>query len=170
MIRILARGRLALASLGLLLGTAPLTAQETGSIRGTITAADTKAPIYGARVSILNPERATTTDEKGAFTLRDLPAGTYDVIATGVGRQVSHNTVVVKGGAASPLDVALANGPLMLSGVTVSATRTPMELRQVAATINELTPEQVRTSPATTTQARQQAGGLAGQLRMTGNG
>jgi outer membrane receptor protein involved in Fe transport len=150
--RILARARIALASLGLLLAVAPMSAQETGSIKGVVTSADSRAAIFGARVSILNPERAATTDEKGTFTLRDLPAGTYDVIATGVGREVAHHTVTVKAGSIATLDVALKSGPLMLSGVTVSATRTPTEVRQVAATINELTPEQVRTSPATETQ------------------
>ena len=50
--------------------------------------------------------------------------------------------------AQSTLDVALAPGSLMLSAVMVSGTTAPIEASKVAATVNFLSPEQVRTSPA----------------------
>lgn len=130
----------------------PLAAQSRSKISGTVTAADGKAPIAGARVSIANPARQATTNEAGAYVLRDLPAGSYDVIAISVGFANTHATVQVAAGKDATLDVAMKSGSLMLSGVVVSATRVPTEGRQLAATVNTLTSEQVRTSPARETQ------------------
>lgn len=143
------RLRLAVAVCISFLAAPTSSAQDSGGIQGTVTSAESGSPIVGARLTILNPERAVSTDEKGRYTLRDLAAGAYDVIATGVGREVLHHRVTVRVGTMATLDVVLKSGPLMLSGITVSATRMPTESRQVAATINELTREQVRTSPAT---------------------
>jgi outer membrane receptor protein involved in Fe transport len=130
----------------------PAFAQDRGSVRGTVTAADGKAPITGARVAVINPARAATTDEKGAYVLRDLPAGAYDVTATAVGREPSHNAVTVKAGETLTLDISLKAGSLMLSSVVISTTNAPTEARKVAATVNLLTPEQVSTTPARETQ------------------
>src|SRR3954462_9779528 len=45
-------------------------AQATGRISGTVTAAETHAPIGNARVSVTTPQRVTLTDVRGSFTLR----------------------------------------------------------------------------------------------------
>ncbi|HEX4681401.1 MAG TPA: TonB-dependent receptor [Gemmatimonadaceae bacterium] len=123
-------------------------AQQTGRIIGTVIAADTRSPISHARVAITTPQRVALTDDRGAFTLRDLPAGTYKVYVSAIGRAPDSSTVSVSPGGAAGRDFALREGSLMLSTVIVSATRTPIEASQVAATVNVLTPEQVRQSPS----------------------
>jgi outer membrane receptor protein involved in Fe transport len=123
-------------------------AQATGRISGTVTAAETHAPIGNARVSVTTPQRVTLTDVRGSFTLRDLPPGTYRVYVSAIGRAADSSTVIVSGGGGAARDFTLKEGSLMLSTVIVSATRTPIEASQVAATVNVLTPEQVRQSPS----------------------
>jgi outer membrane receptor protein involved in Fe transport len=130
------------------LATTALHAQGSGSITGTVTAADTKAPITGARVAVDNPARVTGTDDAGRFVLRGLPDGSYDVSVSAMGRAPQRQRVTVSGGGVQTLDVALAPGSLMLSAVMVSGTTAPIEASKVAATVNFLSPEQVRTSPA----------------------
>lgn len=120
----------------------------SGAVQGTVTAADTHTPIAGARVSIRTPQRVAVTDAHGAYTLRALPAGTYVVRTTAIGRKADSSSVAVSAGRATTLDVSLAEGSLLLSSVVVSATRTPMEANKVASTVNVLTPEQVQQSPA----------------------
>jgi outer membrane receptor protein involved in Fe transport len=119
-----------------------------GDVRGTVTTAETHAPIAGARVSIRTPERVAITDARGTYVLRSLPAGAYVVRTTAIGRKADSSTVTVSAGRAATLDVSLAEGSLLLSSVVVSATRTPMEASKVASTVNVLTPEQVQQSPA----------------------
>ena len=76
------------------LGGSSLAAQ--GMIRGTVTRADTHSPISGASVSIASPQRVATTDPKGVYVLRDLPAGTYVVTTTAIGRAPDSGSVVVR--------------------------------------------------------------------------
>jgi outer membrane receptor protein involved in Fe transport len=131
-------------------------AQESnahGSVKGIVKAAETGAPVAGARISIARPERAVTSDYGGGYELRDLPVGSYDVVAYALGREPAHQTVTISGSQTATLDIALKAGSLMLSSVVVSATNSaPTEARNVAATVNVMTPQQVRQSPARETQ------------------
>ena len=122
-------------------------AQSEGSVRGTITSADHHA-ILGARVAIETPQRVSVTDAAGRFTLRDLTPGRYDVLITALGYKPLHRSVDVAAGQTATIDAQLTAGSLMLSSVIVTATRTPVEAAKVASTVNVLTPEHVRTSPA----------------------
>ena len=64
------------------------TAAKTGTarIRGHVYAAEDGAPLRRAQVRIFAPElrdnRVTSTDERGAFEFRDLPAGRYNLNAS----------------------------------------------------------------------------------------
>src|SRR5690349_12167131 len=82
----------------LLVANGDVEAQRPGGIMGTVTAAESGAPLAGARVSIASPARVATSDEKGEFILRDLPEGSYEVIVTAVGWQPMRSTVTVKDG------------------------------------------------------------------------
>ena len=129
--------------------TSAAAAQRNGSIRGTVTAAESHGPIAGARVAITSPVRVAITDGHGVYVLRDIPAGSYVVRASAIGQRPDSGAVVVSpNGAVAPLDFELKAGSLLLSGMVVSATRTTVEASKVASTVNVLTPEQVRQSPA----------------------
>jgi iron complex outermembrane receptor protein len=131
-----------------IIAAAPLTAQQTGNVRGVVTSTVSRTPVSGARVSVLMPARVVITDPSGAYNLRDLPAGTYRVFVTAMGQAPDSATVTVSSGTTTTRDFSLREGSLLLSTMIVSATRTPMQASQVASTVNVLTPEQVRQSPA----------------------
>ena len=128
--------------------TVPGNAQTSGAIRGVVSGADTDEPIPGARVSIDHPERVAITDSHGAFVFRDLQPGNYIVTITAIGRKPFTSSVNVEGSRIVALDASLAPGPLMLSGMVVTATRTPTKASEVATTVDVLTPEHIATSPA----------------------
>ena len=134
-----------LAAIALLTGVA--NAQE-GSIRGTVTAGEGRGAVIGARVAIRGPERVSVTDERGAYVLRDLPPGNYIVHFSAIGKKPDSTRVAVRASNESTLNFALKDGSLLLSSVVVSATRTPIEASKLAATVNVLSPEQVRQSPS----------------------
>jgi outer membrane receptor protein involved in Fe transport len=126
----------------------PATAQGRGAIRGVVTDSTTQAPIAGARVSIATPSRVTVTEERGRYTLRDLPEGRYVITVTAMGRKPAHSDVTLAAGESATANVSLARGPLLLSEIIVSATRIPTPANHVASTVNVLDPVAVRTSPA----------------------
>jgi hypothetical protein len=60
-------------------------ARGTAVVRGTIVAADTGSPIRRAQVRLAGqgvPGRVATTDERGRFEIKELPAGRYSVTAS----------------------------------------------------------------------------------------
>jgi outer membrane receptor protein involved in Fe transport len=129
-----------------------IAAAQSGSLRGTISAASSHEPLFGARVAVQVPLRVATTDASGRYLVRDLPAGSYDVLITALGRKPLHKGVDIRAGETATLDVELDPGSLVVSGVISTATRSPIEANLVATTVNTLTPEQVQTSPASESQ------------------
>jgi outer membrane receptor protein involved in Fe transport len=138
----------ALAVLAVALAPRGSIAQQGGDVHGTVTDTRTHTAIIGARVAIATPARVAITDQRGAYTLRDIPAGTYVVMTSAIGRKADSSSVTVTPNGNTTLDVSLKEGSLLLSSVVVSATRTQVEAAKVASTVNVLTPEQVRQSPA----------------------
>jgi hypothetical protein len=59
----------------LLLGLSPLTAQETGAIRGVVLSSITGEPLSGVRVLLEEVEMEAVTGEDGGFSLVGVPAG-----------------------------------------------------------------------------------------------
>jgi outer membrane receptor protein involved in Fe transport len=143
------RLRAPLSALSMLVISANAVSAQTGSdIRGTVTASENHNPVIGARISIVAPERVAISDQRGTYVLRNIPAGTYRVITTAIGRKPDTSSVAVAGGRATTLEISLKEGSLLLSSMIVSATRTPMEASKVASTVNVLSPEQIQQSPA----------------------
>jgi hypothetical protein len=62
-----------------------LNAQTTTDISGTVTNAETGEPIRGARVFLAETSIGAITTSTGSFTLRRVPAGTYQITASSLG-------------------------------------------------------------------------------------
>jgi hypothetical protein len=89
--RFSARSALAAITLVVMLlqGTISVLAGTTGSINGTITDADTNAPLAGAHVTVTSPsqQNATNTDAQGRFSFLSLAPDTYTLSITAAGHQ-----------------------------------------------------------------------------------
>ena len=139
----------ALISISALVTISPTSAAaQSATLKGVVTASESRKPVSGARVAIEKPARVAITDENGRFEIRALAPRTYVVSFSALGRTTTQKTIDLAAGQASQLDVELEPGSLMLSSMVISATRLPTEARRVAATVNVLSPEQVRTTPA----------------------
>jgi iron complex outermembrane receptor protein len=55
-------------------------AQEYGSVSGTVTLKETGEPLHGAVVLIVGLGEFTSTDEKGNFRIDNVPAGKYELL------------------------------------------------------------------------------------------
>ena len=68
-------------TLFLLAFSAPVFAQSNGTLRGTVTLETSGKPVHNVTVTIIQLKRAVETDDNGAYEFRDVPTGTYDVVA-----------------------------------------------------------------------------------------
>lgn len=123
-------------------------AQAAGAIAGTVTGAPTSRPLPDTRISVVGSARAAVTDALGHYRLEGLAPGEYTLSATHVGRTAATMTVRVPAGGNATVDFALAPGSVLLSGVVVSAARSAESAQAVAATVNVMPAEAVRTSAA----------------------
>lgn len=124
-----------------------LSAQSTGSLKGVVSAA--AGPVQGARVAVESPTTSIAiTDAAGKYTLGALPAGHYQLLITSIGFKPVRQAIDIAAGQAATADIRLEPGSILLPGIVTTANRLPMEATRIAATINTLEPEQIRTSPA----------------------
>src|SRR2546425_8079375 len=77
----------------LCLYTMPLTAQNTGTVRGQVVDSSTRQALAGVTVQIQGTARSTVTGPDGNYSLGDVPAGSVVVRATRIG--VAPRQVVV---------------------------------------------------------------------------
>jgi len=89
-------------------GAVAVTVQATtGTLAGTVTDADSGSPLADASVVIAALDRSTTTGAEGAYTLSDLPEGTYSAEVNATGYQAATQEVTITAGQATTADFAL---------------------------------------------------------------
>jgi hypothetical protein len=119
--------------------TPPPPPPTTGSISGTVSAQGGGA-IAGATVTVDGTSFSATTNGSGAYTINDVPAGTYSVTASAAG-YVSQTQagVSVTGGQNTTLNFALApvtsGGDMSVSDITITGHGGPNGDRHLRATV-----------------------------------
>lgn len=115
---------LAVAACGLFLSLPTAAEAQTGAISGTVTDADSGAPIAGAfvraQVSGVRGWNIDFTGVDGAYTIDDLEPGTYDVTVSRFGYALASETVDVVDGVTTTADFSLV--PPAYGGITGTVT------------------------------------------------
>ncbi len=138
-----------LAALALLFGSTPIRAQNlTGVVQGVVLSDDGGAPLVAARVYLEHTNLGATTDERGAFRIEGVRAGTHVVVAELIGRRVERRTVEVRPGDVVDLELRLVEQALSLPDIVVSTTREAESLRRTAATVGVVDGATLRESRA----------------------
>jgi TonB-dependent starch-binding outer membrane protein SusC len=96
-------------------------AQERGSITGTVVEQATRAPLASVQVTVVGTAARAITNQDGRYTLQGIPAGTAEVRATRIGYGQGAQTVRVVAGEAATADFALSPSAIALEGVIVTA-------------------------------------------------
>ncbi|MDV7137439.1 TonB-dependent receptor [Maribacter sp. TH_r10] len=106
----------------LLLTSVFLSAQETGSIAGTLTDTEmNNEPLPFANVVIKGTTKGTTSDFDGLYEIANLEPGTYTVVFSFLGYEtVEMPNVQVEAGKVSTINVPMATTGVALEGVTVT--------------------------------------------------
>ena len=111
--------RVAVLAVPALLAAAPVGAQETGVVRGTVTLVENGGLVDGAVILIQGTGAFALTDD-GVFEIRNVPAGSYQVTAQRDRLAAASRTVTVTAGGTATADFALRLSPVR-EEVTVTA-------------------------------------------------
>src|SRR5437879_1665570 len=104
----------------LCLYTMPLTAQNTGSVRGQVVDSTTKQALAGVTVQIQGTPRSTLTGTDGSYSLGDVPAGSVVVRATRIGFAPQQQIVTVSAGGTAEARFEMSPQAALLEAVVVT--------------------------------------------------
>ena len=131
-----------------LLAFAAAPAWGQATVAGTVTDADTGAPLAGAAVQVFSeggvePVAGRSTDADGAFLIDRLAAGAYTLNVQFVGYGAQALDFEVAEGGAARVDVALLPEDTTLDDVVVSASRRQEKVLDAPASISVLSPRDI---------------------------
>ncbi|HWZ29320.1 MAG TPA: TonB-dependent receptor [Gemmatimonadales bacterium] len=122
-----------LAVLSALALAAPVAAQQTGTIVGTVHDS-AGAPVAGAKVDAVGAA-FTLTGAAGRFRLREIPAGTVRVRVAAFAFRPDSTQLTVPAGDSVAWEVILRPGVFYIPGVVVTAGKRPESLENVTASV-----------------------------------
>jgi hypothetical protein len=99
------------------------------ALRLLVTDEESGSPVAGSDVSLPELGVSAETDDSGEALLSDLPSGRWLVVVTGLGYGTASSFIEFDGETEVEGEVALAEGPIALSEIVVSAERGLARLR-----------------------------------------
>ena len=130
-----------------LLIASPVRAQ-TNSITGVVSYEATGLRLPGVNVVLEGAGRGAATDLDGSYTIADVPAGTYTMVATLIGFKPYRAQVVVRPGADVVKNVAMEEDRLGLEEIVITGQAGGVERRRLSTSVEVITPRQIEMTPA----------------------
>ncbi len=136
-------------ALALLVGaTTPLTAQQMGTIRGTVTRSGDGEVLAGVTVTLKGTAVSTTTNGSGKYVFFRVPAGNATFVYRWLGYAPVERTVTVNGD--QSIDVALEPAVVALGDLTVTAaSKEPERIVEAPAAVSTIEPRVLQTTGVT---------------------
>jgi outer membrane receptor for ferrienterochelin and colicins len=142
-----------------------------GDIVGVVIDSKTGQPLGGAHISISNSKMGSASSADGAFVLRDLPPGQYDISASLIGYKKTHNRLTITDNLPTTLTISLEQSPWELDKIVVTATRRKHILKDVPVTTELITRDDMAATGALTVdQALRSHVGVSIQDDLSGKG
>ena len=94
------------------------TAYAQNTLKGTIMDKSANEPIAFANIYLPQLEKGATSDENGIYTVKNIPAGTYQIVVSYVGYETQSITIKVPYD--KPLDIALSPSAIEMKEVIIS--------------------------------------------------
>ncbi len=131
------------------------------NIRGIVIDKLTQTPLIGATVQIINSEKQTVTDEKGAYFLTEITPNRYEIKVSFVGyKEVTIPNIIVTSGKEVVLDITMEDEYKKLDEVVITS-------KNNASTVNKLASVSARTF--STEEVNRYAGGRSDAARLVSN-
>lgn len=122
---------------------------ENGSITGTVKDARSKSPIPGANLLVIGLNIGAAADANGNFTIRNVPAGKYELRASAVGYGRVAKGLVVEEGKTTSIEFYLDEDAVGLDEVVVTGVAFETKRREIPAEIGILSPKQIEQKNST---------------------
>ncbi|MFW6205681.1 MAG: SusC/RagA family TonB-linked outer membrane protein [Gemmatimonadota bacterium] len=128
------------ALVGGLLLVPPLSAQNTGTVAGSVLNASTMEPVSGATVAIADV--GGITNQEGRFLVTGVPAGTHTLRVSQIGYAEATREVSVAVGETVTLEIALTTEAIGLGELVVTSSYTREREGDLTGVVETVQPEQ----------------------------
>jgi hypothetical protein len=119
----------------------------SGTIKGRIVDADTKQPLAGANIILLNTKLGAASDQEGNFLIADLPVGNYILQFSYMGYSDQLKTdIIVKSKRITLIDTELSRSALESETIVVKSSYFP-EISENPISIVRFSSEEIRRAP-----------------------
>ncbi|MEX0912173.1 MAG: SusC/RagA family TonB-linked outer membrane protein [Gemmatimonadota bacterium] len=126
------------------------TAQDAGTLRGTVTAESSLRPLAAAQVSIPGTGQGTLTNNAGEFLIPNIAPGQHTLRVQMIGYTAVEQTVDVAAGQVTTVSLALSVEALALDEIVVTGVAGGTQRRAVGNVVDQISvAEEVELSPAT---------------------
>lgn len=127
------------------------TAQNTGTIEGTVTDQESGEVMPGVNVALIGTTKGAATNEAGVYEITEIEPGTYTVKATYLGYATfESDELTVEAGQTITLNIGLEQTVWRGNEVVVSGSRRPEKLLESPTTIERVSLEDIETSGGST--------------------
>lgn len=121
---------------------------QKSDVRGSVVDSASGEKIPYATVSVLGTNRGAVTNNNGFYLIANLPAGTYDIVATSLGFLPSTKTVVVRTGQPQTVNFRLQSQPVEVHEVIITGGR-KTEIEEINTSVHVLSQQELRKVPVT---------------------
>jgi TonB-linked SusC/RagA family outer membrane protein len=112
--------------------------EVAGKVSGTVTDAATGFPLPNVQVGIRSIGVGAMTNDQGEYTIENVPAGSYTIVARIIGYREMQRSVMVADNQTAAVDFALQKSALKLDEVVVTGTAGGAKRREVGNAISEI--------------------------------
>lgn len=120
---------------------------QVGTIRGNVYDQETGEPVLFANIRLAETSLGTNTDENGFFSLNNVPAGSYTLIATYIGYDSTALRVTLAADAINYQRIVLQPNAINLTTVDVSGQREKARTEVNVSTLT-VSPKQIKSLPS----------------------
>ena len=103
---------------------------HAGELSGRVVDVETNGLLSDVNINIIELNKKVPTNNKGQYLVKNIPDGTYHIVATHIAYDRSDTLLVTVNGRQTQ-DFALRSSPWVLNDVVVTGTRTPHLLKDV---------------------------------------
>lgn len=151
----------------LLFSAISLLAQTNGTLRGTAIDSE-KSPLEGVNITIKGTNLGAATDIDGIFFINNVPEGIYEITASRIGfKKVTLSNIEVKPNLTTEIHYIMAQEPIDLAKVTVTAMRQERNIADVPVATEIITSKNIEQVSA---QNVGEALASSSSITMKGNG
>jgi len=124
-------------------------AAQTGVVSGTVVDQATGQPLGSVQITVAGTNIGTLSNAEGAYTLRNVPAGTREIRATRIGFAQATQSVTVQPEVTATADFRLRQSAVAIEGVVATATGEMQRVRERGNTIGQIPVADIELAPIT---------------------